>query len=342
MIKTIQNLTGITIDYYLKINFKGVVNLINNLGGVDVDVAYSFCEQDSNRFWGDATVYVKEGFQTLDGEEALAYARNRHTNSDYCSSKWTGGVRNDFIRGQHQQEILKAIINKLKTVKNLNTVYSLLDTISNSMKTNMSTNEILSLYNIGKDVLINNTSSDMSDLISIKKLYFSSTGAYIYDPVSKYNLDSVILYKESVNEVIEAMKINLGLESSKDIKTFSYDIEEEYVEPIIGKSGNYSTLLYYNLLPNFVGKTESAAKSLASSLGITTTIKYIIEGNGNIGNVIYQNYNATTDLQSVNTLVSSVLHEKISSDDIIDSEDDTKTNDETTSDEVVSATTSEV
>ena len=52
MIDTIENFTGIKIDYYLKINFKGVVKLVDALGGIDVDVPYQLCEQNSSRQWG--------------------------------------------------------------------------------------------------------------------------------------------------------------------------------------------------------------------------------------------------------------------------------------------------
>ena len=52
MIDTIQNFLDVKIDYYVKINFKGVVKLVDALGGVQVDVPYNLCEQNSNREWG--------------------------------------------------------------------------------------------------------------------------------------------------------------------------------------------------------------------------------------------------------------------------------------------------
>ena len=87
MIKTIENFLGIEIDYYVKINFKGVVKLVDALGGIDVNVPYSFCEQNSNREWGNKTVYVKEGKQTLNGEQALALSRNRQIGRASCRER---------------------------------------------------------------------------------------------------------------------------------------------------------------------------------------------------------------------------------------------------------------
>ena len=112
MQKTIENFLDINIDYYVKINFKGVVGLVDTLGGVDIDVPYNLCEQNSNRQWGNNTVYIEQGKQTLNGEQALAFARNRHPNPSMCSAKWTNYNSNDFIRGQHQQEVVMALLNK--------------------------------------------------------------------------------------------------------------------------------------------------------------------------------------------------------------------------------------
>ena len=197
MMKTIENFTGINIDYFVKINFKGVVKMVDTLGGVDVDVPYSFCEQNSNREWGNNTVYVDKGMQTLDGEKALAFSRNRHPWPAYCGAKYSNYNSNDFIRGQNQQTVIRALMNKLKTVRNLDTVYELLDTISNSMQTNMTTNEILSLYNIGKDIIIKSNGGEVEDLLGIQRLYLSGSDAYIYDSGSGLNLYNYVLSQDS-------------------------------------------------------------------------------------------------------------------------------------------------
>ncbi|MDD3392331.1 MAG: LCP family protein [Bacilli bacterium] len=279
MIDTIENFTGIEIDYYLKINFKGVVNLVDALGGVTVDVPYSFCEQDSNRSWDDNTVYVEEGIQTLNGEQVLALARNRHPNPSHCSSEWTDYNSNDFVRGQNQQLIIKAILNKVKSISSLDTVYKLLETISNSMETNMTTNEILSFYNIGKDILAKSSHSDIEDIITIQRLYLSGYDQYIYDysmiskQGTKQTLYNFIPYQGSIDDVVEAMNINLGLADETVVKNFSFDVEDEYEEFVIGKG-------YYNesaiaILPNFIGDSESVARTYANKYNITLNVEYI-------------------------------------------------------------------
>lgn len=298
MINTIQDFTGINIDYYVKINFKGLVKIVDTLGGVDVDVPYSFCEQNSDRKFGNDTVYVEKGFQTLNGEQALAFSRNRHPWPQYCGAKYSNYVSNDFIRGQNQQTVLKAILNKVKENGNLDTVYKLLDAVSTSMETNITTSQILSLYNVGKDVIAKSRSGqNIDNIIGMQRLYLSGKDAYIYDPGSGLRLYNFVLYDESLQEVTKAMKINLELQEPEMIKEFSFNIDEEYEEKVIGKmhSGTTSSYSWKDenkkpdkestkddkeepnekeekedevKVPNFVGWTYAQAKREANKLGL--------------------------------------------------------------------------
>ena len=308
MINTIQNFTGITIDYYVKINFKGVVKLVDTLGGVDIDVPYAFCEQNSNREWGKNTVYVEEGLQTLNGEQALAFARNRHTWPNYCPKKYSNYISNDFIRGQHQQMVVKALLNKLKNIKNLNTVSELMDTVSSSMETNMTTSEILSLYNIGKDILTKNSGENVADLLSMQRLYLNGYDAYIYDQAMKLDLYNYVLYTESLNEVIKAMKINLGLENPEIIKEFSFSIDNPYEETVIGKDTVGKAAV--SKLPDFTGDTEAQARATCNKLGISVNFKYVSTGTGTNNTVIGQNYKSGYDVSYINSLTLTILRKE--------------------------------
>lgn len=329
MIDTIQNFLDVKIDYYVKVNFKGVVKLVDTIGGIDVDIPYAFCEQNSNREWGRNTIYVEAGLQTINGEQALAFARNRHPNPSYCSSKWTNYVSNDFVRGQHQQEVLKAILNKLKSTADFNTVTSLLDTISNNLETNMSKTEILSLYNIGKDVLTK-ASGNVDELISMQRLYLSGVDAYIYDASSHLSLYNYVLYNESVSEVSNAMKENLGLKEKETIKTFSFDSQEGYEEKVIGK-GNYSQLPDYKVIPDFTGDSKYQSGITAARLGIKVSYVYDTESAGVVGTVIKQNYSPGTLASKVSSLVLTIKEAKeetVKKEPKVDDKAENKTNSE--------------
>lgn len=307
MIDTIENYTGINIDYYVKINFKGVVKLVDTLGGVEVDVPYSFCEQNSNREWGNNTVYVEEGLQVLSGEQALAFSRNRYSNTKYCSKKYTSYISNDFIRGQHQQTVIRSLLNKMKDVKSLNTITDLLDIISNSMETNMKTSEILSLYNIGKDILVR-AKGNVDDLISMQRLYLNGKDADIYDNVLKRNLYNYVVYEKSLDAVTQAMKVNLGMIDPTIIKTFNFSIDEPYEEEVVGRNLTGTSSIIK--LPDFTDDSETQARATCAKLGISVTFKYITTGTGTNNTVRSQNFVAGYDVSYVKSLVLTILRKE--------------------------------
>lgn len=289
MMDTITGFTGIPIDYYVKINFKGAVQLVDALGGIDAEVPIGFCEQNSDRAWGENTICVDAGYQHLNGEQALAWARHRKS----------AGF-DDFVRGQNQQLVVKAMLNKLKDVRSLDTVYKILDTVGNNMATNMTTSEILSLYNIGKDVLTRTKDMAVEDVLSMQHLYISGADASIYDystingQGTRMRLYNFVPYQESLDAVIEAMKVNLGMISPKMAKTFSFDASVPYEETIIGKMSKGSTNL--TLLPDFTGSSVAYVQSYGSSHGI----RIIVNGNGS--RVVSQSVPYGADLEFVKTL----------------------------------------
>ncbi len=305
MQQTIENLLDIDIDYYVKINFKGVVQLVDTLGGVEIDVPYSLCEQNSNRQWGANTVYIEQGKQTLNGEQALAYSRNRHPNPSQCSAKWTNYTSNDFIRGTHQQEVVTALLNKFKSVKSLDTIYKLLDTISNNMNTNMSTEQILSLYNVFKDISAKNKNTkDMAELLGMQRLYLNGHDARIVDyGGTNLSLYNYVLYDSSVKAVSDAMKENLGLKKATVVKKFSFNINTPYEEKIIGKDETSGDSL--TLLPNFVGQSLSYVNSFCGANGI----KVNVSGSGN-GTVISQNVPSGANVEDVKSITVTLASTK--------------------------------
>lgn len=301
MINTIQNFTGIHIDYYVKINFKGVVKLVDALGGIEVDVPLGFCEQDSDRNFGNLQC-VKAGHQVLNGEQALAWARHRKS----------AGF-DDFVRGQNQQLVVKGILNQMKNVKSLDTVYELMDTLGNNMQTNMTTNEILSLYNIGKDVIIKAADTPMEELLSMQRLFISGTDAsiYDYDPRSgqgtKLNLYNFVPYKESIQAIVDAMKINLGKKAPVMVKEFSFDINEPYEETVIGKLNKGSTGI--TLLPDFTGDHESIAKSYGAKHGFNVVVQ-TVDSDKRAGVIVSQSIPVKTDVAYIKTLTINVSNGK--------------------------------
>ena len=232
MIETIENLTDIKIDYWVKINFKGVVKLVDALGGVEVDVPYAFCEQNSNRDFGKYTVFVEKGRQTLNGEQALAFSRNRHTWPKICGKKYSNYTSNDFIRGQNQQQVVNAMLNKLKSINSLEEIYSILDVVGSSIDTNISKETMITGFDTFKNLIKKAKNINSEDFVGTQRLYLSG-----YDKMMN-NIYYFMYYKQSLEEIKEAMKINLELEKPEMDKEFSFSINEPYESTQIGK-GTY-------------------------------------------------------------------------------------------------------
>ena len=307
MINTIQNYFGITIDYYAKINFKGLVKLVDAVGGVEVDVPTTLCTDDSSR---GGQVCIQAGRQTLNGEQALVFARNRKSL-----------VNGDFGRAQHQQEIIMALIDKMKTITKVSQFTSILDTISNSLDTNLTTKQILEFYNVGKDIIKKSLSSDEAELINIQQLYLSGSSQMIYDERMRMVLYNYVPNKNSKKDIVQAMKENLELVGHKDIKEFSFSINTPYEKKIIGEGpyrGGYGT---FSLLPSFIGLSEASATARATSLGISVRFE------GDSGTVIAQSYPANKRIDKIKDTLVLTLSSTLDTDKKDDDKDKEKDKD---------------
>ena len=158
------------------------------------------------------------------------------------------------------------MIGSLKNVKSVEDFYKILDTIGKNMDTNMTTEEMLSFYNIGKNLLLK--SGDVN--LNITKTFLTGYDQYITVGNSKsYTFQ---YYKQSLAEIVKAMKINLGLLKKEEIKTFNFDLNTPYEKKIIGKT-YYSDEQRVSLMPNLSSYTLDEAKAWASRNGFTITVK---------------------------------------------------------------------
>ncbi len=293
LMDTIENYFGVNIDYYAQINFKGLVSLVNAMGGIDVEVPQDLCTNDSDR---NQEICISAGWQHLDGEGALVLSRNRKQL-----------VNGDIGRGQNQQLVIQAMINKVRTIRSAKDFLKILDTISDNFDTNFTTEQILSFYSVAEDIVSNDLAKDDADLVNIEQLYLQGSGQMIYDERANMVLWDYVPSKSSRNDIIDAMKVNLGQKEKKVIKEFSFSVNEEYEKEIIGYSSGGGSL--YSLVPNFVGLSKDQASSLASRSGVRVTF------DGTSGYVVSQSAPVSKRVDLLSGAVKLSLSNASTSDD---------------------------
>ncbi|MCI6763360.1 LCP family protein [bacterium] len=205
--KTLGKLYGVDVNYYARVNFTSFVKIINNLGGITVDVEkpdyrYSqgidcgsgyVCTDNSKRENGNNVNYIKYGTQKLTGEQALTYARNRYQYKE-----------GDNARQLHQQQILKAMMTKALSSSNTITKYNtILKDLSKGLITNVDQDTITKLINmqLNENIKWQIDTYAVTGTGASKKTY--STGNYnVY--VMEPNEESIAEAKQKIKEVMES------------------------------------------------------------------------------------------------------------------------------------------
>lgn len=186
-IKTLEELYDIDIDYYVRVNFSGLKEIVNALGGVNVYSDYDFTSD-----WGPS---FKKGYNKVNGKQALAFCRERHHFKD-----------GDNQRGRNHQHMISAILDKATSPAILNNFNKLMKSIEDSFETNMKAKKITSYVKYQIDEM----PKWSIDSISVggygaKDFTYSMPSKRAY--VMKPNADSVNTARSTIKKVLNGEKI---------------------------------------------------------------------------------------------------------------------------------------
>jgi LCP family protein required for cell wall assembly len=141
----VGNVTGLTFDRYIAVDFVAFRDMVNALGGVDVCLSTNLDDYSyPNYHNGYMPIHFKAGCQHLNGEQALEIARSRHAEQPQQSS--------DFGRARRQQDIMQAIKKKATTVNGFSKAPQLLDALQQNIHTDMSLSDMKAVYDWGKNL----------------------------------------------------------------------------------------------------------------------------------------------------------------------------------------------
>ena len=126
-VKTVEKFTGMDLNHYIEIDFRGFKKMVDTLGGIEVDVK----ETIRNRQKG-FTMYIPKGKQVMDGDLALNYVRYRHGD-------------NDFKRAERQQNFLRSLADNAFRVSSLWKIPKLIQIMSKNVETDLSIRQMTKL-----------------------------------------------------------------------------------------------------------------------------------------------------------------------------------------------------
>lgn len=178
-INAVEELLDLKIDYYVSTDFQGFEDIVDTVGGIEVDVPFTFKAQLTDSLkWKTFT----EGTMDLNGNEALAYVRMRKTDP-----------QGDMGRNLRQKDVIQEIINKGTSLSNITKIDDMIADVGNNVKTNIPTSQYLGLIK-----MYQNLKSSPIEQLQISGDDATIRGIYYFIPE-----------EESIEEIQQQLKLNL-------------------------------------------------------------------------------------------------------------------------------------
>lgn len=181
VIAAVEHITGQDIPYFVTLDFDGFEKVIDDIGGIRIESERDILDtRYPGKNYSYETFALSAGWHTLDGKTALKYARERHDDPE-----------GDFGRAKRQQQIIKAFQEKALSVRTFLdpfTINRLLDTLGDSVRTNLTMGQIASLIELGRTTDLRNASNVVVDawksesLLRVSHVDMNGVRAFILVP----------------------------------------------------------------------------------------------------------------------------------------------------------------
>ncbi|MEG2245132.1 MAG: LCP family protein [Erysipelotrichaceae bacterium] len=168
------------LDNYMQVDFFKMIELVDEIGGIDLVSSHTFCEMDENE-GADAYCFEEGKSVHMNGAMALAYARHRKSDSD-------------IYRAQRQQEVLKAMVSKAKTLP-VWKLYQFANKALSTIDTNLKMNDLVGYLDLilEKDLKLN-------------QIVVEGNDAWIYEPNIGQSIYYYKLLPDKLQEIIQTLK----------------------------------------------------------------------------------------------------------------------------------------
>jgi len=211
--KVIEDVFDLKIPYYLLIDFKAFGEIIDEIGGVKIDVVRSFTDQMyPTENYEYQTVSFEKGIQTMNGATALKFARSRHGSN---------GEGSDFARAKRQQKIIEAVKEKtlsFGTLANPFTINKIINSLNKHINTNLSFADFLEFIRLGKNIDSKNIITKVIDdsPTSFLKNTYGAGGAFLLVPKTG-NFDDI---KKMIDNIFSVTSENTNNTPVQDAPSY--------------------------------------------------------------------------------------------------------------------------
>lgn len=193
-IDAVENLLTIPIDFYVTVDFEAFEKIVDALGGVTVDVPVAISEANATV---TKMIELEPGKQVLSGEQALAFARTRK-------------IDNDIKRGERQQMVVQAVLNKAMEVGSITKYSDVMASLTNHLWTDMN-----------RDTMMQVAKSGLTKNYTFESYTFSWM-SFTYS----YTGESMVgLHEDSLDYIQHKLKVSLGKEAEDDRDAPDYEFE---------------------------------------------------------------------------------------------------------------------
>ncbi len=283
-VDTVSNLFGIDIDYYLTVNFQGVVDIVDALDKVWLTSPVEFVGQNSDDQRGTYTVWVPEGGFWATGEQALALARERYHMPN-----------GDYTRQVNQQAVIQSIIQRTLELKDINRAIEVLDAAGANVQTNMPLSQMIDIFNLLLRTM-NKTGLTTDSILLTTGSRVLGYSDYFYNEELQLPLWIMKPYEGSIADLRSLMESNLAQptnitdELSVQFNASLVLYREDYFSRTYDEKEIHEVLPDYMPTMSYNDWTLEKAREWASTRGITLSVEEIKSGNALYTSDVEHNY----------------------------------------------------
>lgn len=256
LVKTVEEFLNLQIDYYVKINYLAVEEIVNAIGGVSIDVPIDMRYEDP---YADPplNINIKQGLQTLNGREALHFLRFR-----------SGYANQDLGRIQAQQQFISAMVNKILSPSSVLKLPKLMEIFYSYVETNIPKSKSLFLGIKG----IRNQQKEISKItLPGKPMYIDGISYYVVSDEDLLNIKENYLMKDTEVQSNTKVIVLNGCGVSGIAAKFSDKLQEEKI-PVASIDNYDKNNIVDSFIEYFPDKRKDARK-ISKILGIEQLIE---------------------------------------------------------------------